>query len=428
MSEALDQEIQTLQSIYWSERDPDGLAFAPLADALQRNGQVRQALDLLKDGMSRHPDFTTGHVVAARLYYDKGMHAEAEISARRVLELDPDNLVALSLLGGALGERGEWAEAAGLHERLERLDPESEETLAALGLPSASQEASVEAMGLAGEPAPAEGAAEMETVEPSPELAAALDALGLDPDEDRPVPIVDDLVEDSPLEALELEPAAEPLDIDSALDLSGLAPDAEPEADALDLSALAPDAEPEADELDLSALAPDPEPEADAMDLSALAPDPEPEADAMDLSALAPDPEPDDAVLDLHARAPDFSTDEATEMDASEPVHTRTLAELYIRQGFKAEALEVYRSLLEQNPSAKDLRTRIRELEAELGLDDEEVEALARDIAGLGDAAHDVDTPFAWTEDHGPRRVRRGEKGGIGDYFDGLLSWGSDGE
>ena len=77
MSESLEVEIRTLQSIFWSERDPDGLAFAPLADAFRRKGDVREALDLLVDGTARHPGYATGHVVTTRLYLEQGMFERA---------------------------------------------------------------------------------------------------------------------------------------------------------------------------------------------------------------------------------------------------------------------------------------------------------------------------------------------------------------
>ena len=129
MSDSVDHEIRSLQSIYGSERDPDGLAFAPLADAFRRKGEIREAFDLLQDGTSRHPDFATGHVVTAQLYVDWGFPAEAELAARRVLELDSENIVALSILGSILVERGD-DEAGAVHAVLVGVDPESEQARA----------------------------------------------------------------------------------------------------------------------------------------------------------------------------------------------------------------------------------------------------------------------------------------------------------
>ena len=95
MTESLEGEIRALRSLFWSDRDPDGRGFAPLADAYRRAGEAKQALELLGDGMDRHPDFTPGHVVAARLYVEQSLFTEAELAARRALDLDPENVDAL---------------------------------------------------------------------------------------------------------------------------------------------------------------------------------------------------------------------------------------------------------------------------------------------------------------------------------------------
>ena len=107
MSDSIDQEIRTLQELRWSSRDPEGLAFAPLADALSRKGDVLTAIEILRDGMSRNPDFATGHVIAAEVFSAQGMMAEAESAARRSLDLDPDNIVALAILDRIRGELGD---------------------------------------------------------------------------------------------------------------------------------------------------------------------------------------------------------------------------------------------------------------------------------------------------------------------------------
>jgi hypothetical protein len=46
-----------------------------------------------------------------------------------------------------------------------------------------------------------------------------------------------------------------------------------------------------------------------------------------------------------------------------EPVVTETMAEVYVRQGHRAEALRVYRELLERTPGDERLRERVTELE-----------------------------------------------------------------
>jgi hypothetical protein len=266
------------------------------------------------------------------------------------------------------------------------------------------------------------------------------------------------------------------------VDMVALAPD-EPEEPVFDMAALAPD-EPEEPVFDMPALAPD-EPEGPVVDMAALAPD-EPEEPVFDMAALAPEPaaetevddivdvdflapnEPDDIVIDMDALRPDGVDTEGSEEEgetvapvddhdgdddeAGEPVYTRTLAELYVKQGAVDRALAVLRHLSASDPENRELADRIAQLEVggdgaggeprdeaagarrtwqpeqsnasdETKVDETEegVEWLARDLAQSGEGAHDVETPFAWGEQEAEEPPSEGPT--IRDYFDGLLSW-----
>ncbi|MEQ1857935.1 MAG: tetratricopeptide repeat protein, partial [Longimicrobiales bacterium] len=123
MTEALQQEIRTLRSLVDSPRDPGGRVFAPLADAYRRAGRVPEALRLLNDGLAKHPDFATAHVVAACLYVEQGLGAEGALAARRALALDAENVLALRALLRTLDETGD-AEAEDVRGRLLSLEPD----------------------------------------------------------------------------------------------------------------------------------------------------------------------------------------------------------------------------------------------------------------------------------------------------------------
>jgi hypothetical protein len=176
--------------------------------------------------------------------------------------------------------------------------------------------------------------------------------------------------------------------------------------------------------------------------LAALAPDEPEEEPVLDLAALAPD-EPDEIVIDLDALRPDGVDSEGSEEEAETvappvedddpddegaggPVYTRTLAELYVKQGAVDRALGVLRHLSASDPDNRELADRIAQLEQPEQSDasdepEEEVESLARDLAQSGEGAHDVDTPFAWGEQEAEEPPSEGPT--IRDYFDGLLSW-----
>jgi tetratricopeptide (TPR) repeat protein len=110
---ALEARIRRLQELYWSEVDPDGRGFVPLADALRRAEDYTEARRVLEEGLARHPESASGHVVSAWLHLDQGEPEEAETSFGFVLDLDPKNVSALSGLGDLLEGRGELVEALG---------------------------------------------------------------------------------------------------------------------------------------------------------------------------------------------------------------------------------------------------------------------------------------------------------------------------
>ena len=123
MGQPQEGHIRKLQDYFWSDADPDGLGFVPLADALRQAGDFREAHRLLREGLRRHPDFLSGHVVAAWLSVDRGQLEDAESRFRTALELDPRNISALSGLAEILLDRGEVGSALGFLESLLQEDP-----------------------------------------------------------------------------------------------------------------------------------------------------------------------------------------------------------------------------------------------------------------------------------------------------------------
>jgi len=123
VGQPLEVHIRKLQDHYWSEADPDGRGFVCLADALRRAGDLREAHRLLRDGLGRHPDFLSAHVVAGWLSIDRGQLGEAEDRFRTALDLDSRNVSALRGLAEVLLDRGEEDSALGFLEALCREDP-----------------------------------------------------------------------------------------------------------------------------------------------------------------------------------------------------------------------------------------------------------------------------------------------------------------
>ncbi|HEV2147999.1 MAG TPA: tetratricopeptide repeat protein, partial [Longimicrobiaceae bacterium] len=98
----------------WSEevaRDPNTLAFFPLAEAYRREGRRDAALRLCLRGLERHPTHVEGHYLLGRLYREGGASVKAFDEWDMALSLDPEHAGARREIGLVCAERGEWGSA-----------------------------------------------------------------------------------------------------------------------------------------------------------------------------------------------------------------------------------------------------------------------------------------------------------------------------
>ncbi len=77
------------------QRDPASIAFAQLGEEYRRAGQFHEAIDTCKSGLAIHPGYLSARLTLARAYRAIGDTASAERELQLVLQLAPDNLVAL---------------------------------------------------------------------------------------------------------------------------------------------------------------------------------------------------------------------------------------------------------------------------------------------------------------------------------------------
>lgn len=115
-------EIDDLFDRY--RRAPGSTIFAPLADACRKAGMIEEALDICRKGLESNPRYASGYVVQGKCLYDAERPAEAEAAFRKVLALDPKNLVALKFIGIILSERGDAGAARACFEHILALDPD----------------------------------------------------------------------------------------------------------------------------------------------------------------------------------------------------------------------------------------------------------------------------------------------------------------
>jgi tetratricopeptide (TPR) repeat protein len=158
-------EIEKLERKH--AENPEGRYFVPLANAYRKLGAVEHAESLLRDGLRKHPEYLSAHIVLGRCLADRHATSEAAGEFRYVLSLDPQNLVALRTLGEMALADGSGDEAARWYGELLAVDPMNEEARRALeelgGVQPQPSERAVADAPPAGEVAPATG--------PDPETA-----------------------------------------------------------------------------------------------------------------------------------------------------------------------------------------------------------------------------------------------------------------
>ena len=105
MSESLNQQIDRLEELYKSEKDPQGRAFVPLAEAHRRLGDLGKALTVIQEGLGVHPDFASAHMVAGWVHRSRKEPDDAMRSFKRVLELDAENSLAQAAIAELIDDQ-----------------------------------------------------------------------------------------------------------------------------------------------------------------------------------------------------------------------------------------------------------------------------------------------------------------------------------
>jgi len=124
------EELEKLERRH--AENPEGRYFVPLANAYRRVGEIERAITLLREGLGRHPDYLSAHIVMGRCLVDRGDPEAAADEFRFVLDLDPQNLIALRTLGEIALEGGRGDEAARWFQELLGVDPMNEDARRAL--------------------------------------------------------------------------------------------------------------------------------------------------------------------------------------------------------------------------------------------------------------------------------------------------------
>jgi tetratricopeptide (TPR) repeat protein len=323
--------------------------FAPLANEYRKAGDPEQAIAICRAHLAQQPGHMSGHVVYGQALYDARRPEEARSVFEKALSLDPDNAIVLRHLGHIAREKGDSAEAR--HWYSKALDLDTHDTEVAAYIAELTEPIS-------------------EEVSPPGEPSAA--AEGIQPTVDSPQPAeVSAHLADADSEGVEGDS-----DHLADADSEGVEGDSEPEV--LDFVEAGGQPPPAAGRQPPGAGGQTPDAERQPPDAGRQPPDAGrqtpgawPAAAPGDhASAEAPAADVPPARVEEDAEDIEAAGEVAwrkTPREQESPFITRTMADLYARQGYLAAALDVYRQLAIRHPEDEGIQQRIAELSRERG-------------------------------------------------------------
>jgi tetratricopeptide (TPR) repeat protein len=80
------------------QKEPGSRLFVPLAEEYVKAGMLEEAVQVLIDGLKKHPDFLVARVTLGKIYFQQGKFPEARQELEAVVAVSPDNLIALRKL------------------------------------------------------------------------------------------------------------------------------------------------------------------------------------------------------------------------------------------------------------------------------------------------------------------------------------------
>jgi tetratricopeptide (TPR) repeat protein len=111
------------------QKDPASIAFAQLGEELRRAGALKEAVDVCRAGLARHPGYVSARVTLGRALLDLNDLDNADAELRLVLKQSPDNLAAVRARADIFRRRGDLDSALSYYRvalGLARNDPDLE--------------------------------------------------------------------------------------------------------------------------------------------------------------------------------------------------------------------------------------------------------------------------------------------------------------
>jgi predicted regulator of Ras-like GTPase activity (Roadblock/LC7/MglB family) len=112
----LEERIEKCRKIL--SEHPDSQIFAALAEAYRKKGELDKSFEICRGGLKNHPDYGAGHLIMAKVNFDREMYSEAEKELLLAIKADGRTRVTEQLLAQIMVKKGEFREAKSMVEKL----------------------------------------------------------------------------------------------------------------------------------------------------------------------------------------------------------------------------------------------------------------------------------------------------------------------
>src|SRR6476660_6215717 len=106
--------------------------FARLANEYRKAGDLDLAIEICRAHVPLQPTYISGYIVLGQALFESKQLAEARSTFETALTLDPENLIALRQLGDIARASGDIEAARGWYHKLLEVDPQNDEIAAQL--------------------------------------------------------------------------------------------------------------------------------------------------------------------------------------------------------------------------------------------------------------------------------------------------------
>ncbi len=121
---ALDERIEKCEKIL--DENPESQIFAALADARRKKGELDKAFRICRQGIRRHPDYGPGHLVMAKINFDRKMYDWADAELSEAIRLDGRTRATDLLQAEIYVRQQRFDKAKTLADELFKSDPQNE--------------------------------------------------------------------------------------------------------------------------------------------------------------------------------------------------------------------------------------------------------------------------------------------------------------